>query len=980
MLLLAGCFTGVNARSQSPNRVLSLDGSGGYVELPGPVFESLTNATIEMWVMWRTRAGDTPLRAWNLGDRLRDATIGLRPRNTLWAVLAGSGGNLHEVQVPGLVETNSWIHVALSCGTAGMQLFADGLLLATNSHKGGLEKLAPISRHYLGQTVTTNDPPVRLNALMDDVRIWSRQLSPDEIRGAMEGRVSPTDPNLVEWWSFDSGSLLGSSPRALEAKSVGHVEMIESPRPSEMENDARPLLVLIDVDRGPRPREGPVLAQLRSGTNIVSSRMADQNGRIFLHLPPGAGPWELAAFNLAGGSASTNLPAREPAGGRIVLRLDGRRDLALTNAFGEVFLAVLDQDPEVLERFRPGEVMALAGHMVRSDEVLLRALASPNLAVAILAALALGEVSEPTLEVVLGLRAAAFGDRKPLRPPAIYSLEKLGIPSELDGLAETRRTASALLFGGLLVPFALTHLVLFLLIPERRSNLYYGLYALSAAILSLHGIMTPQGWRWWVVTLLTFNVLGLRLLYALFYSRLPKGFWVFVGSAVFVLGTALIADAPVDELFVVRVTGEHAAPTQAFFLTWFLVALIVTGLNVEMLRVVILSLVRGREGALLVGLGFAALLLAVLLSPLRYAALPAGWIGPQTFILWGQIFPGVGMVAFVGFTSVHLATEFARTYRGLRSANEEIARKNVELANATARAELGARELSRKNDELELARRQADAANQTKSQFLASVSHELRTPLNAIIGYSEMLQEEAPETGASPLVPDLHRIETAARHQLALINDILDLSRIEAGRTTVRVEEFSVNDLVRSVVATVEPLIARNHNQFEIDCPAQALFMTSDAMKIRQILFNLLSNAAKFTEKGVIKLVVRHEGEVDADTASIAPGSSPTEKNAIGSMIFAVEDTGIGMTPPQMGKLFEPFTQAESSIHSRYGGTGLGLAISRRFARMIGGDIQVESQSGKGSTFTLTIPAVAPEFSDAARAGVSSLPPILPSA
>ncbi len=224
---------------------------------------------------------------------------------------------------------------------------------------------------------------------------------------------------------------------------------------------------------------------------------------------------------------------------------------------------------------------------------------------------------------------------------------------------------------------------------------------------------------------------------------------------------------------------------------------------------------------------------------------------------------------------------------------------------------------------------------------MANMSHELRTPLNAIIGYSEMLIEEAQDVGQEASVPDLEKILASAKHLLTLINDILDLSKIEAGRMTLYLEEFDVATLIRDCEPIVRPLIDKNQNRLVIDCPAGAGRMRSDQTKLRQALFNLLSNAAKFTEKGEVTLrVAREEGGVKRD-----------------SIVFSVADTGIGMTQEQIGRLFEAFTQADASTTRKYGGTGLGLAISRHFCRMMGGDITVESTPGEGSTFTITLPA-----------------------
>lgn len=220
------------------------------------------------------------------------------------------------------------------------------------------------------------------------------------------------------------------------------------------------------------------------------------------------------------------------------------------------------------------------------------------------------------------------------------------------------------------------------------------------------------------------------------------------------------------------------------------------------------------------------------------------------------------------------------------------------------------------------------------------MSHELRTPLNAIIGYSEMLIEEARDHEDEELVPDLDKIASAGRHLLSLINDILDLSKIEANKMEVFLETFSVADLLRDVAATVAPLMARNGNEFTQDFEADLGEMHSDQTKLRQNLFNLLSNAAKFTNGGRVTLRVRREQRPDRDW-----------------LVFQVTDTGIGMSPEQQERLFNAFTQADASTTRNYGGTGLGLSITRSFCRMIGGVVTVESEVGKGSVFTMEVPA-----------------------
>jgi len=249
--------------------------------------------------------------------------------------------------------------------------------------------------------------------------------------------------------------------------------------------------------------------------------------------------------------------------------------------------------------------------------------------------------------------------------------------------------------------------------------------------------------------------------------------------------------------------------------------------------------------------------------------------------------------------------------------------------------------MRKQKDSLKVAMQKAQTANKAKSDFLANMSHELRTPLNAIIGYSEMLIEEADDDGLDTYSEDLSKINSSGEHLLTLINDILDLSKIEAGKMDLHIEEFDFANLLKQIEATARPLVDKNKNKFVIKCKTEKLKLKNDQTKLRQILFNMLSNAAKFTKKGTITLQIK------------------PEKND--NLRFDVIDTGIGMSEEQMGKVFEEFTQAESSTSKDYGGTGLGLPISKKMTEMMGGKMEVNSKEGKGTTFSIIIPIAVQE-------------------
>jgi signal transduction histidine kinase/CheY-like chemotaxis protein len=348
---------------------------------------------------------------------------------------------------------------------------------------------------------------------------------------------------------------------------------------------------------------------------------------------------------------------------------------------------------------------------------------------------------------------------------------------------------------------------------------------------------------------------------------------------------------------------------------------------------------------LLIGLSYVAISSALVY--LIYRArhdIPFSWV----FLAFGLFIVACGATHFMEVWTIWHATYWLSGYIKLLTATISVATavvlpflvpKIFMLIQAVKLSEERKAQLESAHHELAEARDAALEATRLKSEFLANMSHELRTPLNAIIGYSEILAEEAEDSGRESDLADLQKIRSAGKHLLALINDVLDLSKIEAGKMEVHLETVDVAPMLQDVVSTITPLVAKNENRLEVRCPEGLGALRADLTKLRQALFNLLSNACKFTSGGVITLAVERETTDGADW-----------------LHFAVSDTGIGISTEQMKKLFQAFSQADSSTSKKYGGTGLGLVLSRRFCQMMGGDITVESAPEAGSTFTIHLP------------------------
>ena len=905
--------------SWGQNRVLELDGTNSYVALPANIFNGLTEATVEGWVKYYHF--DKNARLFSFGRENQFMTVGIHNDFSNLRFLIVAPKQYGIVEVPGIIRSNEWIHMAAVSGPGGMKLYANGILLGSNAYPGSFSTIGNGGRNLLGRSNWHEVDPVDnpdTRGQIDEFRVWKMARSQEQIRQTMFQRLTGQEDGLVGLWNFDDGTARDVSPGKHHGELFGQARAIDAdlPRPGDLVQ--------------PAVFAGRLLGGDNSGNSWMKRALLriEQNGR----------PASFIAVKIA--------ETGQPSGDTFAI--------ATYNPDAEIELHAFDvSGRQWAHRFQPrlgatiradirprGDVFQAATPI--PQEWLVDALRDPDTryVASIIANYTVKEpLEKPLFDALLQNLDPPDGRTKFTRALLQYG----ALPDPYQRLFVGWHRVLGWLILALLAPFALLHLLIFVFNRRERAPLYYALWVVLGAVFSWIWMarfnLDPHGEMVLSMIGSAVGLTGLRLFYQLFYPRTPRQFWLFAGW--FILQYGALGLVPGGWIRV----GSGVMEWRIDVILPLFALMIVQAL--ESLRVVVRAILKRQEGAWLVGGGYIILFLGGVLEALELfpatSVTGSVWRGTVASSL---LVPATFAV-FMALTAVYLARRFALT--------------TLQLAEAKNSAELAAQALAAQNTQLvtarkeaDDARREADSSNQAKSQFLANMSHELRTPLNAIIGYSEMLQEEAPEMGADSLVPDLQKIHGAAKHQLGLINDILDLSKIEAGKMTCFIEEFDPVKLVREVAATVQPLVAKKANRLELDCPAELGTLRSDPTKLRQVLFNLLSNAAKFTENGIITLRVSKAEEAPPGTLGKAFSLQPS------AFCFQISDPGIGMTSEQLGRLFQAFNQAEAATQVKYGGTGLGLAISRKFCQMLGGEIEVTSEPGKGSTFTVVLPINCP--------------------
>ena len=940
LLALATGFTAQPVGAAEPtNSVLHFDGNGSYLELPPHSLDGYKAITVEAWVRperlgFMTRffefgtQKDRLVSAWGSTFNVHSSSVGM-----IWN--GNANGFISRL------ENNGWMHLSVVSDGNYFSGYINGEPVINEKTPKPFNPSGDGSKYYFGKD-TFGGEEEDFVGQMDEIRIWDKALSSDDIKTGLSQRPPWGSSNLVVLVNSDTNrvkAMDGSEKTALfrgalnwKVQERSLTEVIRTLKHQKLE------IVL--------PPEIDSLTNINFGS---------------LNLDRGV------AYGWTGG---LNNNTKTNTYGNLVSTVDLRW---FPEQFAtEIFLFAESKSNEFWAAVHPLNLSASDSsvqsvYLKRSDTNALRHLLKGPLTQAI------RERREVTINFgfleFLGLKeeatealidAAVAGGYKSY---AARTLLRNDVPERLTKFYQVRQSLSARFLGGIVAALGLVMGCLWIFNQRMIFALWFGFTCLPISLWLLFGENTYRiNLRSAVLCAL------LPLLFCVIRSVLNQGipmrcyfpiaallpvlvicfFNAFNdvtgvgrgGSGIhwFWINLACVSQVwlLVETALSFRQVSSSVSMLQRRLVLWTWISTLILCIGIPSFWFTFLLNISGAS--------FAAKVFTIILDIQRILSshLP---VRPDSNpdLAWEYVqVPAVISFALSGFCLL------GNRFRELRM--------SLEASNSMALQQL--EEIKTKSEALQVAQVAAEAASKAKSQFLANMSHELRTPLNAIIGYSEMLQEEADDLGTPEIKPDLQKIHGAGKHLLGLINDILDLSKIEAGKMTLYLETFEVQTLLNEVAATVQPMINKNGNQLTLEVAPEIGSMRADVTKVRQALFNLLSNASKFTDKGSITLRARRQG---AD------------------LVFDVIDSGIGMTPEQVGRLFQAFAQADASTSKKYGGTGLGLALSRKFCQIMGGDLTVASEAGKGSTFTATIPAQVIEVAEETVPAVSTPAAEIPS-
>jgi len=942
LALVAGLSAQPVTAAEPTNSVLHFDGNGSYLELPPHCLDGYKAITVEAWV-----------RPERLGFFTRFFEFGTQ-KDRLVACWQGSY-NVH-VNSAGAIrfewfnhflsrnENNGWIHLAVVSDGNGFIGYLNGSLILKRRFETPFKPSGDGKKYYFGKD-TFGGEEEDFVGQMDEIRIWDKALSSDEIKTGLSQRPPWGSTNLVVLVNSDTNrvkAINGSEKTALFHGALNWKAQERS---------------LTEVTRTFRHKKLEIVfpVEIHSLTNINLDIVKIDQGVAYgweWITDEGWGP----KFNNDQVTTNTN--------GNLVYTAD-------LQWFPEQFateLCLIAGNPsnEVWIAIHPLDLSAPNAHVQsvylnHGDTNALRNLLKGPLSQAIrerrevrqnFSFLQFLGLKEEATEALID--AAVAGGYKSY---AARTLLRNDVPERLTKFYQVRQSVSARFLGGIVAALGLVMGCLWVFNRQMSFALWFGFACVPVSLWLLFG-ENPYSPHLRFIVLAALIPLSFGLIRSTLNQKIPLRDWLAIGALLPALGFGLYGSIYQSKQF------NQGFITQGLWLNLAVFAQILLLAETALSFRNVSSSISMLQRRLVLWTWISVLILCIGVPNFGFTISfywSAAAIGGDLFsqllklqqllVSWLPVQAGSNPDLAWEYVQVPAVISFALSGFCLLGNRFRELRLSLEASNSVALQQL--EEIKTKSESLQVAQVAAEAASKAKSQFLANMSHELRTPLNAIIGYSEMLQEEADDLGTPEIKPDLQKIHGAGKHLLGLINDILDLSKIEAGKMTLYLETFEVQTLLNEVAATVQPLINKNGNQLTLEVAPEIGSMRADVTKVRQALFNLLSNASKFTDKGSITLRARRQG---AD------------------LVFDVIDSGIGMTPEQVGRLFKAFAQADSSTSKKYGGTGLGLALSRKFCQIMGGDLTVASEAGKGSTFTATIPAQVIEVAEDSNPAASATP------